>query len=104
MNDEPSKGDTDRNDWRLDIGGGPEMYGVTLYWRTFTKLRDDWDHEHCEFCFAKFVESHESFATASTLSEGFVIPDGYKWVCSTCFEDFKEHFSWIVSDNEVIDR
>jgi len=43
----------DKNDWRLQ---GQEKYlkGVTLYLKKYIKYRNAWDHDHCEFCWAKF--------------------------------------------------
>ena len=31
------------------------------------------------------------------LHEGFNTLDGYHWVCPTCFDDFREKFSWKLS-------
>ena len=35
--------------------------------------RPDWDHDHCEFCFAKFMET----APTGDLTEGYCAPDEY---------------------------
>ncbi len=81
----------DKNDWRLR---GQEDYlaGVDLYYIPFEPFSAEWDHEHCEFCWGKF----------SLYSEGMKI--GYctktknerkaRWICETCYEDFKEDFGW----------
>lgn len=44
----------DKNDWRLQ---GQEKYlkGVTLYLKKYIKIGDAWDHDHCEFCWAKLA-------------------------------------------------
>lgn len=54
------------------------------------------DHEHCEFCWAKFGEDQES------LHVGYCTLDKYRWICETCFSDFSSMFEWeIISDCEL---
>ena len=31
------------------------------------------------------------------LREGYATQDEYRWVCQTCFNDFKDLFEWTVS-------
>ena len=53
-----------------------------------------WTHDHCEFCFATFmVEDHPD-----VLHEGYATEDNYRWICETCFDDFKDRFEWMVVD------
>lgn len=83
----------DENDWRLT---GQEKYlkGVTLYWREYTRSSESRDHDHCEFCWAKFmVEDHPD-----VLHEGYTTEDEYRWICKKCFEDFKEILAWKIRD------
>ena len=42
-----------KNDWRLQ---GQEKYlkGVTLYFKKYIKYSENWDNDHCEFCWMKF--------------------------------------------------
>ena len=83
----------DENDWRLT---GQEKYlkGVTLYWRQYTRWSESWEHDHCEFCWAKFmVEDYPN-----VLHEGYTTEDEYRWICKKCFEDFKDIFVWKISD------
>jgi hypothetical protein len=62
-----------------------------------------WDHDHCEFCWAKFEEAakvvERQSADPSVLTEGYVTadPDVDKWICGRCFEDFKDEFNWSVT-------
>ncbi len=79
------------SDWRLR---GPMTYLVrlTLRRRRWTQTRQNWDHDHCEFCSAKFAESGD----ASALHEGWSTPDEYRWICDRCFNDFRTRFGWIV--------
>jgi hypothetical protein len=74
--------------------------GVTLVrrsYRQYTK-NPNWDHDHCEFCFAEFcLKDHES-----ALQAGYATTDDYRWICPVCFEDFKEMFKWQVIDSNEI--
>ncbi len=47
---------TNDDDWRL-MGQEKYLKGVTLSFQTYRCLRPDWDHDHCEFCSAKFMEA-----------------------------------------------
>jgi phage terminase large subunit-like protein len=80
------------NDWRLN---GQEKYlnGAVLSWKKYTKYREGWDHDHCEFCRAKFMEQ----PGPEILTEGFATPDNYRWICKSCFEDFKDMFQWQIA-------
>ena len=79
------------DDWRRQ---GQEQYlkGETLSWKTYTKFREDWDHDHCEFCGTKFMVSSDS----ETLKEGYATSDNYTWICKQCFKDFCDEFEWEV--------
>ena len=79
------------NDWRLQ---GQERYlkGVTLHWRQVSAASRS-DHEHCEFCGAKFM------AEAGYLTEGFTTEDNYRWICLPCFEDFRGQFEWKIGND-----
>ncbi len=78
-----------KDDWRLS---GQERYlqGATLYWKPYTRYREDWDHDHCEFCWAKFMVEDYS----DVLHEGYATEDDYRWICESCFEDFKDMFEF----------
>lgn len=58
----------------------------------YRPYREGWEHDHCEFCGAKF-----SLADAD-LHRGYVTEDNYHWVCEPCFDDFKEELEWVVGD------
>jgi hypothetical protein len=77
------------DDWRLT---NQERYllGAKLHWSLWTRPRDEWDHDHCEFCWAKFMEEN----LPEMLHFGYTTPDRYYWICKECFEDFKDHFQW----------
>ncbi len=80
------------DDWRLT---GQEKYlsSVTLEWADWQPSRPEWDHDHCEFCFAKFAGPE----LPDTLHAGFTTSDRYRWVCQQCFADFHERFGWRVA-------
>jgi hypothetical protein len=82
------------NDWRLT---GQERYlkGKTLLKRKYRCPRPDWDHDHCEFCWAKFMEK----AGADVLQDGYVTEDNQHWICAQCFADFRNLFQWTVNDD-----
>lgn len=78
-------------DWRLR-NQERHLVGLEFVRRTCSPPRADWDHDHCEFCSAKFAGS----GNEEVLREGFCTPGGYWWVCPGCFEDFRDRFGWTV--------
>ncbi|HUP38532.1 MAG TPA: hypothetical protein VM115_00320 [Vicinamibacterales bacterium] len=81
------------DDWRLT---GQEAYltGVTLSRQRWQQPRADWDHDHCEFCWAKFMLG--SNPEEEYLHEGWTTEDRYRWICDDCFRDFRQRFGWQV--------
>ena len=78
-------------DWRLQ---GQERYltGVRLAYgpyRTDPK-NPSWDHDHCEFCGTKFMVD----GGPEALCEGYQTLEDCRWICSTCFTDFRDRFGW----------
>ena len=84
----------DDSDWRLS-GQGEDLLGVTLCWRTYDSAVTGTDHDHCEFCFAKFAMTDH---IPDALHAGYSTPDAYRWICAECFSDFKERFRWTLID------
>ena len=86
----------EEDDWRLQ---GQERYlmGSTLILRAYrlNAKNPEWDHDHCEFCGKTF--SLEDIPDA--LKEGYATEDDYRWICSTCFLDFREDFKWQVIED-----
>ena len=60
----------------------PWLVGAALVWRRWEPPSGDeyYDHDHCEFCHAKFMEDAEN-----TLHEGYTTADTAIWICSDCF-------------------
>jgi len=83
----------EKDDWRLQ---GQERYlkGAIFTFKTYSKYREGWDHDHCEFCGAKLMEP----GTPDVLHEGYITQDNYRWICSQCFQDFREMFEWTVTE------
>jgi hypothetical protein len=87
----------EEDDWRLQ---GQETYlkDITLFWKTYTRYSESWDHDHCEFCWAEFTEENRS----DVLHEGYATEDNYRWICEECFEDFKDLFDWKVAQPKPV--
>ncbi len=84
----------EQNDWRL-TNQRNYLQGAVLVWKVWTQRREDWDHDHCEFCWAKFMENR-----ADAEGAGYTTEDEYRWICKRCFQDFHEMFQWIVKSNQ----
>lgn len=78
-------------DWRLR---GQEKYlqGKTLFWKAWSQSRPNWDHDHCEFCWARFCDD----GCGNGLAHGYTDETEYRWICKPCFDDFRERFAWKV--------
>jgi hypothetical protein len=84
-------------DWRLN---GQELYlkHVDLHWGAYEPPSEEWDHDHCEFCWGEFATQGGDF------TEGYTTKDQYHWICEDCYKDFKSIFDWkIVSCAESPD-
>ena len=81
------------SDWRLR---GQEAYlaGVELARRQYRRYpeNESWDHDHCEFCYGKFMEGDDP----DILHQGYCTLDEYRWICEACFNDFRARFKWRV--------
>lgn len=82
---------TGSKDWRLT---NQERYlrEAVLIWRTYAPANPENDHDHCEFCYVKFMTGSEP----ETLQQGYSTPDRYRWICRACFDDFAAQFAWRV--------
>jgi hypothetical protein len=82
------------NDWRI-TNQAKYLHGVTVQYRCYQKPNAEWDHEHCSFCWAKFMDEADLHAQPDALHEGYLTEDNH-WICTTCFNDFREQFDWHV--------
>jgi hypothetical protein len=87
------------DDWRLQ---GQERYlsGVRLIWKDYREWSPDWEHDHCAFCRAKFMNRDD---VPDVLQAGYAAQgagpngeDDYHWVCAVCAREFTERFGWTV--------
>ena len=89
-----------KEDWRRS---GQEAYlmGVQLHFVRFAPLSENRDHEHCEFCWAKFYLHPDR---PECLREGYCTAEenrlGARWICPECFRDFQEEFGWTAGGDE----
>jgi len=81
----------EENDWRLQ-NQAKYLSGVELRWEKYVKFSEEWEHEHCQFCWAKFMDVDDP----EVLREGYVDESGDRWICEECFEDFRDLFGWRV--------
>jgi hypothetical protein len=77
----------DMADWRTD--NAKRTRGAVVRFQKYTAPRQDWDHDHCEGCWAKFMES----GSPEALTEGYVTEDNH-WICVECFRDLHEEMGW----------
>jgi|SRR5580704_3556047 hypothetical protein len=103
------------DDWRLQ-GQEEHLQGATLARRAYRAWKETWEHDHCEFCWTKFMDPAFSEDYAEFIAEnpevltvGFAVQgrspgggtlDDYWWVCPSCVADFAERFNWVLLDQE----
>jgi hypothetical protein len=80
------------DDWRLH-GQERWLSRAVLARRTWSKPSNTWDHDHCDFCWAKFSDADD----VDAIREGWTTLDEVHWICDQCFTDFSERFGWIVN-------
>jgi hypothetical protein len=83
----------DRDDWRF-MGQDEYLMGAKLIHQKYCIPKQDWDHDHCEFCSAKFSELE------GDLHEGYCTVDKNYWICEKCFNDFCKMFEWASEGKE----
>lgn len=95
------------DDWRRMGQESALPPGTHLVRRTYDAPRPGWDHDHCSFCFAKFVsrDAANVLAELDVRTEGYTTTDAherganFEWVCLECFDDFAEEFGWVVEES-----
>ena len=75
-------------DWRLFREQDKYLHGVVLVQKTYKPKSPNNDHDHCEFCMAKFGKEKDD------LKYGYSTDDNSIWICPCCYEDFKNLFEW----------
>ena len=106
------------NDWRLQNQQRYLMRAHLVY-REYEPTPGN-DHDHCEFCWAKFLDPTAKFTDPKAaawlanaiedpeiLTEGYAVQgrspredqkSDYWWICPTCVRDFAKRFGWTVQD------
>jgi hypothetical protein len=79
-------------DWRL-TNQAAYLTGITLAWRQYKAHSATWEHEHCAFCWAKFMAPGKG----GELTVGYCTPEEEHWICESCFNDFHPLFKWQVA-------
>ncbi len=79
------------SDWRVD--NAKWTRGAVLQFKKYTRHSEKWEHDHCEGCWAKFMES----SAPDVLTEGYVTEDNYRWICAECYRDLKDLMGWKLS-------
>jgi hypothetical protein len=80
-------------DWRID--GLKWTRGATVRFSSYLRPSERWDHDHCEGCWTKFMET----ASPDVLVEGYVTEDD-RWICPECFHDLKDEMGWKLVQRE----
>jgi hypothetical protein len=76
------------SDWRID--NLKFTRGALLQFKKYHPFREGWDHDHCEGCSVKFMES----GGPEVLIEGYATEDNYRWICPTCFRELRAVMGW----------
>ena len=79
------------DDWRIT---GQEDF--LMHQSLIKTSYDKDDHEHCIFCWHKFMKDSANVSNCS--SDGYCTTDGEYWICNKCYNDFKTAFDWNVID------
>jgi hypothetical protein len=75
------------SDWRVD--NAKHTKGAVLTFKKYVRYSETWEHDHCEGCWAKFMESGQG-----VLTKGYATPDNYRWICANCYQDLKDVMGW----------
>jgi hypothetical protein len=69
------------------------LRGAVWSWVTWSSPSEQWDHDHCVVCWARFGGAWlaEGYAAAGPAGQ----PE-YHWLCSSCFRDRRDLFDWTV--------
>lgn len=100
----------------VDVARDPHMWGQTgqerdlppgsvLRLTSYRAQDPSWDHEHCIFCWRKFVdpdfhEGHRRMLAEDdhTARKGYTDENERSWVCVECMAEFGDGFGWVKAD------
>lgn len=77
--------------------------GTALVFKRYRVRSETWEHEHCLFCWTKFMDPEFSEAHRRLIEKHDVLTEGYTttdehpqgaghWVCPQCVGDFAKEF------------
>ena len=75
-------------DWRLFREQERYLTGAHLIYHLYEPHNPSNDHDHCEFCMAKFGKGD------ADLKIGYSTLNNEIWICPKCYKDFKDRFGW----------
>lgn len=85
MNNDTNFPEEEKKKWiEWNLNKLPMLQGKKLVRKKFPLSKD---HDHCEFCWAKF-------GSGSDLDEGYCEEQHNIWICDDCYEIFNEYFHW----------
>ena len=80
---------------REHFGGSVSYYNPCIWtFKKWSMTRENWDHDHCEFCLQKITDLDIS----DSIKEGWTNQDEGLWICESCFEEFKETYQWKINN------
>ncbi len=99
---------------RQQLEDHQDLRGLRLTWKNYQAASGYREHEHCAFCWYKFLDPHYSEAHRRALENepGKQSPGGYTnlsqkefeagkvWICRRCYEDFAADLEWIVVETD----
>ncbi len=83
------------DDWRR-TGQERDLANCVFTWREYRAPNERWDHDHCEFCWEKFMVGPNAPPDALAAGYRTEARGQERWVCPKCFEDFREEFGFIL--------
>lgn len=75
-------------DWRLFREQERYLTGAHLIYHLYEPHNPSNDHDHCEFCMAKFGKGD------ADLKIGYSTLNNEIWICPKCYNGFKDRFGW----------
>jgi hypothetical protein len=72
------------------------LKGVTFRRKKYRAPSKEWDHDHCDACWAKFAEFdgpgilHVGLATTAEWKLG----EDHNWICPKCFIELRNVMNW----------
>jgi hypothetical protein len=107
--------DAAQDDWRRQqLEDHQDLRGIRLTWKAYQAASGYREHEHCVFCWHKFLDPQYSEAHRLALENepDKQSPGGYTnlgqndfeggkvWICRRCFEGFAADLEWIVVETD----